>query len=281
MLRRLATELDVHVCLVVHPKKVDDDTQLSAGSIFGSAKISQEADNVMILQKSAEVPNYRILQLVKNRFDGEVGQAGLGFNKDTKRYFELTKIERDLLARENGDVTKILEKRQEKYNCPEPFWEEQKRQKQEADPDDKRRLMMKDKLELTRQMNLSKMVKQVHCDLDLYSAHKKTQPSLAEEEQPVGNCYFPKSSCSDDDKLVTEPADFEVEVDESPSKLDSFFDEVALEDLQSRKNPFFTPFNKPKSQDQLASVLISDSGDLDPTQTLCYTPSLDSGSENV
>ena len=130
MLRRLATELDVHVCLVVHPKKVDDDTQLSAGSIFGSAKISQEADNVMILQKSAEVPNYRILQLVKNRFDGEVGQAGLGFNKETKRYFELTKIERDLLAHENGDVTKILEKRQEKFNCPEPFWEEQKRQKQ-------------------------------------------------------------------------------------------------------------------------------------------------------
>ena len=26
MLRKLATELDVHVCLVVHPKKVEDDT---------------------------------------------------------------------------------------------------------------------------------------------------------------------------------------------------------------------------------------------------------------
>jgi twinkle protein len=54
---------------------------LSAGSIFGSAKITQEADNVMILQKSAEIANYRMLQVVKNRFDGEVGQAGLAFNK--------------------------------------------------------------------------------------------------------------------------------------------------------------------------------------------------------
>lgn len=61
MLRKIATELDVHVCLVVHPKKVEDDTQLSAGSIFGSAKITQEADNVMILQKSAEIANYRML----------------------------------------------------------------------------------------------------------------------------------------------------------------------------------------------------------------------------
>jgi len=28
---------------------------------------------VFILQKSAEIPNYRMLQVVKNRFDGEVG----------------------------------------------------------------------------------------------------------------------------------------------------------------------------------------------------------------
>jgi hypothetical protein len=36
-----------------------------------------------------------MLQVVKNRFDGEVGQAGLAFNKQTKRYFELNKIERE------------------------------------------------------------------------------------------------------------------------------------------------------------------------------------------
>ena len=105
MLRRLATELNVHVVLVVHPKKVDDDTQLSAGSIFGSAKISQEADTVMILQKT-DIPNYRAIQIEKNRFDGEVGQQGLAFNKATKRYFELNKAERDLFIKEDGNVQK-------------------------------------------------------------------------------------------------------------------------------------------------------------------------------
>lgn len=48
-LRRLATEEDIHIFLVVHPKKVEDDTQLNAGSIFGSSKITQESDNVVIL----------------------------------------------------------------------------------------------------------------------------------------------------------------------------------------------------------------------------------------
>ena len=184
------------------------------------------------------------------------------------------------MARDNGDVAKILAKRQEKYNCSEPFWEEQKRQKQEADPDDKRRLMMKDKLELTRQMNLSKMVKQVHCDLDQYSAplnKKQTPPdSLAEEEEPAGNSHFPKSSCSDEQPSLRQANFNEEEL--GPSKLDSFFDEVALENLQSTKKP--EPF-KPKSQDQLSSVLLSGSGDLDRNQNLCYTPALDSGSQHV
>ncbi len=159
MLRKLATECNVHVCLVVHPKKVDDDTQLSAGSIFGSAKISQEADNVFILQKSADVPNYRMLQVVKNRFDGDVGQAGLAFNKSTKRYFELNKIERDLFEKEGGDVTKLIERRIEKYGCVEPFAEENRKERRDGDMDDKRRLMMKDQSEMARQLNLSKMIK--------------------------------------------------------------------------------------------------------------------------
>lgn len=49
MLRQLATKYNVHIFLVVHPKKVEDDTQLNASSIFGSSKITQEADNVFIL----------------------------------------------------------------------------------------------------------------------------------------------------------------------------------------------------------------------------------------
>lgn len=49
LLRKLATDLNVHICVIIHPKKVEDDNNLNVGSIFGTAKISQEADSIMIL----------------------------------------------------------------------------------------------------------------------------------------------------------------------------------------------------------------------------------------
>ena len=62
LLRQIATKHNVHIFLVVHPKKVEDDTNLNSGSIYGSSKITQEADNVFILQKSSDgIPNYRKL----------------------------------------------------------------------------------------------------------------------------------------------------------------------------------------------------------------------------
>jgi twinkle protein len=79
----------VHICVIIHPKKVEDDNNLTVASIFGTAKISQESDTIMILQKS-NMPNYRILQVKKNRFDGEVGEVSLLFNPENKRYFEIT-----------------------------------------------------------------------------------------------------------------------------------------------------------------------------------------------
>eukprot|EP00347_Sterkiella_histriomuscorum_P022319 403330901 len=92
MLRQLATEKNVHIALVVHPKKVEDDNNLNVGSVFGSAKTTQEADNVMILQKF-QTPNLRNIQIKKNRFDGEVGEAQLIFNVENKRYVEIDQEE--------------------------------------------------------------------------------------------------------------------------------------------------------------------------------------------
>ena len=37
-LRKLATEKNINICLIIHPKKVEDDTNLNVSSIFGSAK---------------------------------------------------------------------------------------------------------------------------------------------------------------------------------------------------------------------------------------------------
>ena len=111
---------------MVHPKKVEDDTNLNASSIYGSSKLTQEADNVMILQKSSEqVPNFRRLQLIKNRYDGTVGEAGLAFNAQNKRYFELTAHERELFVASNGNIKKLIESRMNKYGMVEPMLSQQ------------------------------------------------------------------------------------------------------------------------------------------------------------
>lgn len=48
--RIFATKYNCHVTLVIHPRKERDDEELTTSSIFGSAKASQEADNVLIIQ---------------------------------------------------------------------------------------------------------------------------------------------------------------------------------------------------------------------------------------
>lgn len=57
-------------------------------SIFGSAKASQEADNILILQdRRLVMPRGRkFIQVAKNRFDGELGVMLLKFNKDTRTF---------------------------------------------------------------------------------------------------------------------------------------------------------------------------------------------------
>lgn len=47
--RQFATRKNCHVTLVIHPRKERDD-DLTPSSIFGGAKASQEADNILILQ---------------------------------------------------------------------------------------------------------------------------------------------------------------------------------------------------------------------------------------
>uniref|UniRef100_A0A8C6JHV8 Twinkle mtDNA helicase n=1 Tax=Melopsittacus undulatus TaxID=13146 RepID=A0A8C6JHV8_MELUD len=81
--RKFATDNNCHITLVIHPRKEDDEKELQTASIFGSAKASQEADNVLILQdrKLASGPGKRYLQVSKNRFDGDVGVFPLEFNK--------------------------------------------------------------------------------------------------------------------------------------------------------------------------------------------------------
>lgn len=48
--RKFATDHNVHITLVIHPRKEDEGHKLTTSSIFGSAKATQEADLVVILQ---------------------------------------------------------------------------------------------------------------------------------------------------------------------------------------------------------------------------------------
>ncbi|KAG7492578.1 hypothetical protein MATL_G00015770 [Megalops atlanticus] len=81
--RKFATNNSCHVTLIIHPRKEEDDKELQTASIFGTAKASQEADNVLILQekKLVSCPGRRSLQVAKNRLDGDVGIFPLEFNK--------------------------------------------------------------------------------------------------------------------------------------------------------------------------------------------------------
>ena len=88
-LREFASKRNVHVTVVVHPRKEDDGVPLGMNSISGTAKATQEADTVMILQNLAE--RGRVIEVKKNRFDGTLGSIPLGFDKKIHMFFELTK----------------------------------------------------------------------------------------------------------------------------------------------------------------------------------------------
>ncbi|XP_050541332.1 mitochondrial DNA helicase isoform X3 [Daktulosphaira vitifoliae] len=81
--RNFATYTNCHVTLVIHPRKEKDVEQLSISSIFGTAKATQEADNILIIQnktlESLQIKKY--LQVVKNRYNGNLGIMPLEFDK--------------------------------------------------------------------------------------------------------------------------------------------------------------------------------------------------------
>ncbi len=87
-MRKFATEKNIHLTLVIHPKKTDEALKIS--SIFGTAKASQEADNIYIIQAYKGI---RIMEIAKNRFDGSTGKSAIAFDTDSCRYFELEENE--------------------------------------------------------------------------------------------------------------------------------------------------------------------------------------------
>ena len=71
---------------MVHPRKEDESSKLSISSFFGSAKATQEADTVIIIQNDANRRKY--LDVKKNRFDGTLGTSQIHFQSRSGRYVE-------------------------------------------------------------------------------------------------------------------------------------------------------------------------------------------------
>ncbi|RKP20650.1 P-loop containing nucleoside triphosphate hydrolase protein [Rozella allomycis CSF55] len=83
-IRDLASTLNIHVTLVIHPRKEEDNEPLKISSIHGTAKASQEADNIIILQR---LPNTTYLDIKKNRFDGTLGKIDYEFDPKSLRVY--------------------------------------------------------------------------------------------------------------------------------------------------------------------------------------------------
>ena len=98
-LRQFATNKGVHVSLVIHPKKVEDEVALGLSSFGGTAKATQEADNVIIIQNGKK---WRTLSIKKNRYDGQLGSVPYRFDRDSKRIYELS--DEEIKAVENGKL---------------------------------------------------------------------------------------------------------------------------------------------------------------------------------
>jgi len=79
LFRKCASDYNVHITLVVHPRKENEGSSLQTASIYGSAKASQEADNVLILQTSEKLS----MQISKNRYSGSIGSIPLKFNHES------------------------------------------------------------------------------------------------------------------------------------------------------------------------------------------------------
>jgi len=80
-----------------------NDVELSNSSIFGGAKASQEADNILIIQdKRLSTPRgKKYLQVTKNRFSGDLGMFTLDFDRETLSFAPKKKV---LVRQPNGQT---------------------------------------------------------------------------------------------------------------------------------------------------------------------------------
>ncbi|XP_054012924.1 mitochondrial DNA helicase isoform X1 [Hylaeus anthracinus] len=102
--RNFATKYNCHVTAIIHPRKERSEEELTTSSIFGGAKASQEADNVLIIQdkRFSSVRGKKYLQVAKNRYSGDLGIMMLEFEKSSLSYSSRLKQKRENTEKEKS-----------------------------------------------------------------------------------------------------------------------------------------------------------------------------------
>lgn len=99
-IRDFCSYKNVNITLVIHPKKITEGYEMDIASLGGTAKASQEADSVIILQKGEW---FRYLDVRKNRFDGDLGKIAYEYNRESQCIRELSAEEMQA-KRDNPEV---------------------------------------------------------------------------------------------------------------------------------------------------------------------------------
>ena len=96
---------------MIHPRKEREDEDLTTASIFGGAKASQEADNILIIQdkRLTSVRGKKYLQIAKNRYSGDLGVMTMDFDKSSLSYEQKKKPKSEL---GDGDATGKTEEKE-------------------------------------------------------------------------------------------------------------------------------------------------------------------------
>ena len=108
-LREISIKFNVHIAIVIHPRKTEDGEDIGIHSIYGTSKATQEADNIWLIQNRE---GYKLFDIKKNRYDGELGRIPLGFNRETKRFFQLKKAEFQDLKEKARTMADIIRDRE-------------------------------------------------------------------------------------------------------------------------------------------------------------------------
>lgn len=90
-LKEIALKYNCFIMLVCHPNKTKEfknGDNLTIESISGSSNIGNLANLILGLNRG-EMPNERILEILKNRKTGQLGVLNLEFTKENKRYEEV------------------------------------------------------------------------------------------------------------------------------------------------------------------------------------------------